>query len=115
MDKRTVNILGVEWTINTVKEFPEYLKEHEETATGLCNGFDKDIWVKDMSEMDCKKKDELLRNVIRHEVTHAFLFESGLSENTGYSACWATNEEMIDWFAIQSPKIFKAFKELDIL
>ena len=115
MEKRTVNILGTEWTINIVKEFPQHLKEYEETSTGLCNGFDKDIWVKNMSEMDCKNKDKLLKNVIRHEITHAFFFESGLSENTGYSACWATNEEMVDWFAIQSPKIFKVFQELDIL
>lgn len=27
----------------------------------------------------------------------------------------AINEEMVDWFAIQSPKIFKAFTELELL
>ena len=45
--------------------------------------------------------------VIRHELIHAFLEESGLS-----CECeWARNEEMVDWLAVQSPKIFKAFLE----
>ena len=52
MKNMKVNILGTEWNIHIVKEFPEHLKEHEETATGLCNGFDKDIFVKDMSDCD---------------------------------------------------------------
>lgn len=28
---------------------------------------------------------------------------------------WATNEEMVDWIAIQGPKIFKAWKEAGAL
>ena len=115
MENKKINILGTEWNIHIVKEFPEHLKEHEETATGLCNSFDKDIFVKDMSDCDCKDKEQLIKNVLRHEVLHAFLFESGLSENAGFSGCWATNEEMVDWFAIQSPKIFKVYLELGII
>ena len=112
MKNMKVNILGTEWNIHIVKEFPEHLKEHEETATGLCNGFDKDIFVKDMSDCDCKDKEQLIKNVMRHEILHAFLFESGLSENAGFSGCWATNEEMVDWFAIQSPKIFAVYQRI---
>lgn len=115
MENRKINILGTEWNIHIVKEFPEHLKEHEETATGLSNSFDKDIFVKDMSDCDCKDKEQLIKNVLRHEVLHAFLFESGLSENAGFSGCWATNEEMVDWFAIQSPKIFKVYSELQLI
>lgn len=115
MKNMKVNILGTEWNIHIVKEFPEHLKEHEETVTGLCNGFDKDIFVKDMSDCDCKDKEQLIKNVMRHEILHAFLFESGLSENAGFSDCWATNEEMVDWFAIQSPKIFAVYQNLGIL
>lgn len=76
---------------------------------------DKDIFVKDMSDCDCKDKEQLIKNVMRHEILHAFLFESGLSENAGFSGCWATNEEMVDWFAIQSPKIFAVYQNLGIL
>lgn len=51
------------------------------------------------------------KKVLRHEIIHAFLAESGLRENSGKSGSWAQNEEMVDWIALQSPKIFKAFQE----
>ena len=54
----------------------------------------------------CEKQDlvkQELKNA-RHEIIHAFLVESGFAENS----CWATNEEMVDWFARQWPKINKA-------
>lgn len=37
--------------------------------------------------------------------------ESGLWQNAYGSKCWAKNEEMIDWMAIQLPKIQRAYKE----
>lgn len=50
---------------------------------------------------------------LRHEIVHAFLNESGL----GSSACvfdgpWSANEEMVDWLAIQGPKIEAAWREM---
>lgn len=54
------------------------------------------------------------RQVARHEILHAFLFESGLDCNSFSINAWATNEEIIDWFSIQFPKIKKAYKELGI-
>lgn len=41
--------------------------------------------------------------VLRHELIHAFLFETGL----GFCSEWATNEEMVDWFARNWTKINK--------
>ena len=51
---------------------------------------------------------------IRHEIIHAFMYESGLWANSGGVEKWAINEEMTDWFAIQSPKIFKIYHKLGI-
>lgn len=51
------------------------------------------------------------KKVLRHEIVHAFLYESGLWQNAYGSKCWAKNEEMIDWMAIQIPKIQRAYKE----
>jgi len=48
--------------------------------------------------------------ILRHELIHAILFESGLSNNS-----WADNEAMVDWIAIQFPKIVKVFKQADCL
>ncbi|HJA90843.1 MAG TPA: hypothetical protein H9948_08655 [Candidatus Jeotgalibaca merdavium] len=48
---------------------------------------------------------------IRHELIHVFLFESGLGENSQ----WAQNEEMVDWFARQFPKLLKAFQAVSAI
>ena len=53
---------------------------------------------------------------LRHEILHAFLFESGLDAGSiATYGPWANNEEMVDWFAIQSPKIFKVYSELGLV
>jgi len=61
----------------------------------------------------CKR---IEKEVLRHEIVHAFLNESGLQD----SACrpiqaWSKNEEMVDWIAFQFPKMLKAFNETDCL
>ena len=67
-------------------------------------------------ETDSKKNLKAYQNsVLRHEIIHAFLYESGLDTCTSCTGNWALNEEMVDWLAIQTPKIFKVFKELNIL
>lgn len=43
--------------------------------------------------------------VMRHEVIHAFFNESDLSD-------YSNNEELVDWLAMQFPKMFKVFQEL---
>ena len=55
------------------------------------------------------------KKVLRHEIIHAFLYESGLWNNSGNVTAWGQCEEITDWFAIQSPKIFQTFKEVGCL
>jgi len=55
---------------------------------------------------DQQDLDSVTRKNIRHELIHAFLSESGLWANCD----WA-KEEMVDWLAIQFPKLLKAFTE----
>lgn len=117
MENRKVNILGTEYKISfgTCKEFPELSEMDGYTDTSI-----RLIVVDDMSMAEGEvggKKDleSYKKSVLRHEVTHAFLHESGLANCSNRPDNWAVNEEMVDWFAIQSPKIFKAFQELDIL
>jgi len=52
------------------------------------------------------------KQVLRHEIIHAFLYESGLYGSSLSSDRWALNEEMVDWLAIQFPKILKAFEDV---
>lgn len=52
------------------------------------------------------------RKVLRHEIIHAFLYESGMWNNSGSSDAWGVDETITDWIAIQFPKIQKVFAEL---
>lgn len=54
------------------------------------------------------------RKSLRHEIIHAFLFESGLGANFEHPNQFGHDETFIDWFAIQYPKIKAVFEELDI-
>jgi hypothetical protein len=58
--------------------------------------------------------DDVYTSTIRHEVIHAYLMESGLNGSANPVDCWARNEEMVDWFALQMPKLVKTFGELGV-
>ena len=85
------------------------------------NGGEIDLYKKEIKIYSWKNeeissdKEKIIKHCLRHEVIHAFLFESGLNDNCFNRAdSWAVNEEMIDWFAIQYQKIRAVFKELNI-
>ena len=89
---------------------------------GLCNNLTHTILLGDASEeeffgsMTEEEQEIQMKTTLRHEVIHAFLNESGLQDSAArIEVGWARNEEMVDWFVIQSPKIFKAFMKLGIL
>ena len=116
-----VNILGTEYRIEIHKVSEDSFME-EKGLAGYCEEENKLIVVADMSEekyfagMDEKAQETYRKKTLRHEIMHAFLNESGLSDSSNrFDSAWAKNEEMVDWFAIQSPKIFKVFVELGIL
>lgn len=121
MKSGTLNILGTTYTIEIHKssEDPELL---DNNCGGYCDGYDHLIVLADVDEeryfLNFTKtgKLEFQKRALRHEILHAFLNESGLSYNSlNYSAGWAKNEEMIDWFAIQFPKILKIYQEASCL
>lgn len=119
--KSKVNILGTKYTIETHKVSEDSYLEKNRLA-GYCGEEDKLIVVADMSEekyftgMDEKARETYWKKTLRHELIHAFLNESGLSDSSNcYEGAWTKNEEMVDWFAIQSPKIFEVLKEVSVL
>lgn len=112
-----VNILGSEWSVKfgNEEEYPD-LSEMD----GYTDLSTREIVVDDMkaSQGQIGAKVDLgsyQKQVVRHEIIHAFLLESGLDSNSNSVGSWAVNEEMVDWFAIQSPKIFKVFREYDLM
>lgn len=108
-----VNVLGTEYQINFRKISDD--KDLEE-AEGYCCMSSNRIVIRSENPEEIENFERYQKRVIRHELIHAFLQESGLAQNSIEDVgAWARNEEMVDWFAHQSPKIFEIFQELDLL
>lgn len=112
-----VNILGSEWSVKfgSKEKYPNLAE-----MDGYTDPSTREIVVDDMkaSQGQIGVKADLesyQKQVVRHEIIHAFLLESGLGSSSNSADGWAMNEEMVDWFAIQSPKIFKVFSELELM
>jgi len=106
-----VNILGTEYKIFYKTEEEEH---YLETCDGFCDISRKEIVIAQMEpNPDTYQVDVewYRKKVLRHEIIHAFLHESGLEENSNSSDMWARNEEMVDWIAIQFSKIHEAFQD----
>lgn len=119
--EKTVNILGTEYSVIT-KKYDEDEAFARRSIDGYCDSYTRQIVVCDMTT--CKgwenepqaTCENAQKETIRHEVVHAFLSESGLDASAVTVDCpWAKNEEMVDWFAIQGEKIYKAWKEVGAL
>ena len=120
-----IDVMGVEYLVHRVNPYePIHSGKSldEQGIGGFCDYDLKEIYVADMSatkgwETEPKSKImERERRILRHEITHAFLFESGLNwDSSVLQDGWATNEEMVDWFAIQGEKIYKCWQNAEKL
>jgi len=100
-----VNVLGTPYTIkeSTAAEDPKL-----EQCDGYCDNTIK-LCVVEVPRPDVLNNADLAtckKVVLRHELIHAFLSESGLRGSS-----WATDKEVVDWIAAQFPKLAKAFEE----
>lgn len=109
---RTVHILGVEYT---VKEQSENDNELLKDCDGYCDWTTKEIVVERETVGSLGDMEAYIRKVLRHEIVHAFLIESGLHECSGETGAWASNETMVDWIARQGEKIYAAWREVGAL
>ena len=110
-----VDILGTEHTI-------EYRDRQNDSSLDNCDGYydsSVNLIVIANMQLEVKSKKDLKayqKSVLRHEIIHAFLYQSGLDScSSVYGGAWAQSEEMVDWFAIQAPKIFKAFQDVNCI
>ena len=103
-------ILGTEYTLIESNETDDCKLVGRD---GYCDTSTKECVVDEMNCSDTyakKNLPEYKKSVKRHELIHAFLYESGLD-----TCSWACNEEMVDWLAIQFPKLMNVFKDADVL
>lgn len=107
-----INILGTEYNLTESNENNDSKLVGRD---GYCDTSSKECVIDDMthySPSDAKRNlPEYKKSVKRHELIHAFLYESGLD----CCCTWANDEQMVDWLAIQFPKILQVFKDADCL
>ena len=103
-----IYVLGTEYTVLELSADEDpFLKK----CDGYCDKTTKKIVVKtEDAENELGDYSVYRKNIIRHEIIHAFLFESGLHENFKHDT-FGHDETMVDWFAVQFPKLLKAFKD----
>ena len=110
---KKVNILGTEYGI--IIDAPEELMP-ENSDGGMDHSIKRIMVAKFVEDRNSVKDLEAYRKkVLRHEIIHAFMYESGIWNNSCDVQGWGTNEEMTDWIAIQFPKILKVFEEVGAL
>ena len=104
-----VSVLGTSYEIRYLSQEDD---ERLENYNGYCDAYSHLIIISTDKDGDIHDYKVLQRKVLRHEIVHAFLHESGLDCNSQcLDSPWATNEEMVDWIALQGEKIYRAWEE----
>lgn len=105
----TANVLGTEYTI--FRNVTEKDKPLIRNADGVTDFSVREIYIAQFDEDpdSMQDLDRYFKRTIRHEIVHAILFESGLDHNT-----WARNEEIVDWIAIQFPKLLDIYQSISV-
>jgi len=110
--KTIINILGTDYEVKEMTE-EEYPKLKIMGAVGLCEYNSKKI-ILDKNQLNIIQPYTLeglevsKREVLRHEIIHAFFHETGLCD-------YRDDEVLVDLLALQIPKLIKTFSELEIL
>lgn len=104
---KTVNILGAEYTIE------EEAGLITKNADGVCYPYSNRIKVRPAENMldednTKEEKERCFKETLSHECVHAYFRESGLHN-------YMDDEVLVDWIAVQMPKMVKTFQELGIL
>lgn len=102
----TINILGSEWTV--------YVKQKDEDKRLMgCSGF-TDWTVREIVILDCREDGNLknleafMMKVLKHEIVHAYMFESGLGDDWEHLSA-GHEETVVDWIAFQMVKIVSTY------
>lgn len=105
-----VNILGTEYEI--VIDAPDEMLPPDADG-GMDHSIKRIVVAKfEPDERSIKDLDAYRKKVLRHEIIHAFLYESGMWNNSGTAEAWGCDETITDWIAIQFPKRQKVFEKV---
>lgn len=104
---KIINVLGTLYRVDIVPESEDpKLKDMD----GYMDPSIKRIVVADVNQRPADNEsvhnpEWFQKNIVRHELIHAFITESGLED-----AFWH-NEDMVRWLAYMFPRLLVAFKE----
>lgn len=110
-----VSVLGTEYRV--FLDVPTSADDVLKRCSGYCDKTAHVIVVGEKSEeANLIDWQMYAKQVLRHEIIHAFLFESGL----GGDSVWYVDgqehpEQMVDWLARQFPKLMAAFQKVNAL
>lgn len=114
-----LSILGASWRLLFVDPEQDGSGFDRQDAAGFCSPYARKIVLREMKAQhfpdDFTQEDKIraINKTLRHEIIHAYLYENGLDRNASSTTrAWPKNEEMVDWFAIQGPKIVQTWKEV---
>lgn len=113
-DAAKVNVLGTDYAI--IQSNPSQ-NAYFDDVDGFCDFTSHEVvyhpYPHDGTQPGWEYSDPCAANkrILRHELVHAFLYESGLAEDSG----WAMNESVVDWIARQFPKMLEAFQKAGAL
>lgn len=108
-----VNVLGTEYTV-------EYRGKDEDKMLGTsCDGYcdhTAQLIVVCSADEDWDLADTTMyqKQVLRHELIHAFMFESGLGGSWEHKQ-FGQEETTVDWMARLFPKMLAAFQQANAL
>ena len=103
-----INILG---TLYSISELAREEDKELSDCNGYCDHTTKNIVIVRKPDDSTLGNWEVYRKkLLRHEIIHAFLFESGLHENFDWH-----DETVVDWIAALFPKMQMAFGEAGCL
>lgn len=98
-----VNVLGTTYTIEMMAKAEDKLFR-DGKCDGWCDNTSKRIAVCRETGTDLDNADTYMRHVLRHELVHAMLYESGIGCSYVHPQ-YGHDETMVDWMAAQGPKL----------
>lgn len=114
----TVNILGTVYAV-IVKKYDEDEAFRLQEIDAYCDDWIKEIVICDFATHPGWENEPAAtaaiaqKEALRHEIVHAFFSESGLGDSSvRFCGAYSKNEELVDWIALQGPKIYAAWQSV---
>ena len=105
MEKRfSIDILGTDWTVELCNKGEDAVLDGSDGSDGYADWTGNLIRIADRrKESNLENPEQYLLKVLRHEIVHAYMKESGL---LGVMWTGADQEELlVDWIAVQFHKM----------